>query len=97
MRIPSYRHHKPTNQAVVTISCRDFYLGRFDSKASRQGYDRLIAEYLASGRSITFGPPVTGLTIENLIADFAAFAKKQYGVDSSSEYLRMKSILSRLR
>jgi hypothetical protein len=27
-RVPSYRRHKPTNQAVVTSDGRDFYLGK---------------------------------------------------------------------
>jgi hypothetical protein len=31
-RTPSYRRHKPTGQAVVTIHGRDFYLGRFGSR-----------------------------------------------------------------
>jgi hypothetical protein len=26
-RIPGYRHHKPTNQAVVTLKGKDVYLG----------------------------------------------------------------------
>lgn len=30
-RIPSYRLHKPSGQAVVTINGKDIYLGRFDS------------------------------------------------------------------
>jgi len=32
LRTPSYRRHKPTGQAVVTIHGRDFYLGRFGSR-----------------------------------------------------------------
>jgi hypothetical protein len=27
-RIPSYREHKPSGQAVVTLNGRDHYLGR---------------------------------------------------------------------
>ena len=49
-RIPKYRLHKPSGQAVVTLSGRDFYLGRFETKASRAEYDRHIAEWLANGR-----------------------------------------------
>jgi hypothetical protein len=47
---PSYRHHKPSGQAVVTLSGRDMYLGRFDSPERRAEHDRLIAEWLANGR-----------------------------------------------
>ena len=45
-KIPAYRLHKPTGQAVVTLNGRDFYLGRHGSPASRDEYDRLIAEWL---------------------------------------------------
>jgi hypothetical protein len=46
-RTPSYRLHKPSGQAVVTLSGR-VYLGRFGSTASRAEYDRRVAEWLAT-------------------------------------------------
>ena len=51
--VPSYRLHKPSGQAVVTIRTttgerRDEYLGDYNSAESRAEYDRLIAEQ-ASG------------------------------------------------
>jgi integrase len=49
-RLPSYRLHKPTGQAVVTIGGRDVYLGKHVSPDSRAEYDRIIAEWLATGR-----------------------------------------------
>ena len=51
-RIPSYRLHKPTKQAVVTLDHRDVYLGRYDTPMSREKYDRLIAQWLANGRKL---------------------------------------------
>ncbi len=52
--VPSYRRHKPTGQAVVTLDGRDIYLGKYGTKASRVEYDRLISEseWLAGGREI---------------------------------------------
>lgn len=47
-RIPSYRHHRPTGQAVVRLDGRDHYLGRFGTPESRQRYDRLIAEWITA-------------------------------------------------
>ena len=44
-RLPSYRHHKPSGQAVVTVNGRDVYLGKYRSKESRAQYDRLIADF----------------------------------------------------
>ena len=44
LRIPSYRHHKPSGQAVVTLSGKDHYLGQHGSPGIHQAYDRLVAE-----------------------------------------------------
>jgi len=49
-RIPSYRFHKSTNRAVVTLDGRDIFLGRYNSPESRQKYDRMINEWLGAGR-----------------------------------------------
>ena len=35
---PSYRLHRPTNKAVVTLNGRDFYLGPYGSPESRAEY-----------------------------------------------------------
>ncbi len=51
-RTPSYRLHKPTGQAAVTLNGRAHYLGRHGSPASRERYDALIAEWLAGGRKL---------------------------------------------
>lgn len=45
--LPSYRRHKASGQAVVTLNGKDHYLGPHGSKVSRDEYDRLIAEWLA--------------------------------------------------
>jgi hypothetical protein len=45
--IPNYRKHKATGQAVVTVAGRDIYLGKHNSAASRQEYNRIIAEWIA--------------------------------------------------
>jgi hypothetical protein len=70
---PSYRHHKASAQAVVTIEGRDFYLGRYGDKQSRIEYDRLIGEWLANGRRMarTVG---CDLTINELLLDYLQFA-----------------------
>ena len=41
-KLPSYRLHKPSGRAVVTIDCRDHYLGAFGTTESRDEYDRAI-------------------------------------------------------
>ncbi len=47
-KIPAYRHHKPTGQAVVRLDGRDIYLGRHGSDASREKYRRVVAEWLTT-------------------------------------------------
>ena len=49
-RNPSYRLHKHSGQAVVTLNSEDIYLGAYGSASSRREYDRVIAEWLAGGR-----------------------------------------------
>jgi hypothetical protein len=54
--IPTYRLHKPSGQAVVTVRTttgdrRDVYLGEYDSPESRAEDARVLAE-LASGASL---------------------------------------------
>jgi integrase len=49
-RVPSYRLHKPSGRAVVTLSGRDHYLGPHGSTDSQLAYEKLIGEWLANGR-----------------------------------------------
>lgn len=51
--IPSYRHHKPSDRAVVTLSGKDHYLGPWQSDSSRAEYKRLLAEWMASAKTAT--------------------------------------------
>ena len=59
---PSYRLHRPTGQAVVTLDGRDRYLGRFGSPESHEKYERLIKVWRArqeqAGASPAEAPPV---------------------------------------
>ena len=79
-RVPSYRRHKPTGQAVVTLNGCDIYLGKWNTKTSRGEYDRLIGEWLAGGRCL---PPEGGLTINELALRYWQFAKQHYRKDGS--------------
>ena len=46
---PSYRLHKPSGQAIVTLDGKDIYLGPHGTQVSRSEYDRLIGEWLSHG------------------------------------------------
>lgn len=48
--IPTYRLHRQSGQAVVTLNRRDFTLGPYGTPESRQRYNRLIGQWLANDR-----------------------------------------------
>lgn len=73
--LPKYRRHI-SGQAVVTLDGHDFYLGPWNSKPSKQEYDRLVGEWVANGRRLP--QPVTNLTISELIVAYWKFAKAYY-------------------
>ena len=53
-RVPSYRRHKPSGQAVVTLNGKDRYLGKWNTKASRVEFNRLVGAWLAGGGTLPF-------------------------------------------
>jgi len=75
--IPSYRLHKPSGRAVVTIAGRDHYLGEHGSVESRAEYDRLIAEWLANGRAAPRADR-DELTVSELILAYWRYAEPIY-------------------
>jgi integrase len=74
-RTPSYRLHRPSGQAVVTLNDRDLYLGEYDTPESRTEYDRVIAEWLVNGRR---PQNATDLTINELILRYLGFVDGNY-------------------
>ncbi len=98
-RLPSYRHHKPSGQAVVTLNGRDFYLGEFDSPSSRDAYDRLVCEWLSHGRQLPNVVACGNLSIVELMAAYLRFAEGYYSRDGkpTSEYTCMKDALRPVR
>ena len=98
-RIPSYRFHKASGQAVVTLDYRDHYLGPFGSPESRVCYEQLVAEWLANGRR-TPSPEKAGLiTVTELLAGYLAFAERYYSHDGkpTSEYVAVRDALKPVR
>ena len=73
---PSYRRHRVSGQAVVTINGRDHYLGPYGTKTSKAEYDRLISEWLANGRRSPEAVP--DLTIVELVASYLQHAQTYY-------------------
>lgn len=79
--IPAYRLYKRTGQAVVTLAGRDHYLGPYESAASREGYNRIIAEWFAAGRpqiALIATPAAAAPSVEDIIAAFWMHARVYY-------------------
>jgi hypothetical protein len=47
--VPSYRSHKATGQAVVTLNGKDHYLGRYATAESKVENQKITSERLAHG------------------------------------------------
>src|SRR4051794_14950677 len=84
-RVPSYRLHAGTGQAVVTLNGKDIYLGKYDTPQSREQYGRLIAEWLTANRTAATGHSSGGsgtsgsaLTISELLLQYLQFAESYY-------------------
>jgi hypothetical protein len=81
--VPTYRHKKSRGLAVVTINGRDIYLGQFNSPESRRQYDKLIQEWLASGRVMTSETPIEeeSFSVAELIVAYMEHAAVFYQKD----------------
>jgi integrase len=100
-RTPSYRLHKPSGQAVVTIDGRDFYLGKYGTAESRAEYDRLLAEWLACGRRLPrpASPAGGDLTVNELALSFIRWAESYYvkNGEPTTEVWNVKAAIRTLR
>jgi integrase len=85
--VPSYRLHRQSGQAVVTLTDglggrRDVLLGKYGTADSRAEYARVLAEWEAAGQSLP--RPATrasDLTVNELILAYWKHAEGYYGFD----------------
>lgn len=98
--LPRYRRQKSRHgdRAFVELGGRRVYLGPHDSPESRREYDRVLAEWLESGRR----PEPTGerITIVQLLHGFWEHAVRHYRQPDgtpSQELANYKAVLSLLR
>ncbi len=104
-RVPSYRLHKSTGQAVVTLGGRDYYLGPYNSTKSHAEYRRLLAEWAAVDRSAppSAGPgdfrPSAAITISELVLAYYRHAEGYYVKhgEPTREIINVKHALRDLR
>ncbi len=101
-RIPKYRLHRPSGQAVARFNGIDCYLGKHGSTESRDEYDRLLGEWMINGRQAPpklAARPVGQLTIKELILGYLQFADGYYRKNGqpTGEYDSIRHSLKPLR
>ncbi|MFO0857078.1 MAG: site-specific integrase [Phycisphaerales bacterium] len=95
--IPTYRLHRGSGNAIVTLRGRDVYLGPFGSPESKAEYRRLIAEYFAAGCEDPQPSPDADLTWCELAARYLRYAEDYYRTpdgSTSTSVMTIKCALS---
>ncbi len=89
-RTPGYLLHKPTGQARVRINGKDFYLGAYDSPASRDLYEALVGKWQ---RTQDYANVL--ITVDELVLAYLTHAKAYYVKDGkpTSEIADLRSAL----
>jgi integrase len=77
LKVPAYRRHKASGQAVVRLAGRDVYLGKHGSAASHEAYKRFAAEYLERGGVRNSDDP-HDTTVLEVMAAYIRFARMYY-------------------
>ena len=84
-RIPKYRLHKGSGQALVQIDGRRIYLGKFGTEESRERYRRVIGEWLSKHCHTAVNRPEQPvgeeLSVNELFLAYRRFAERHYVKD----------------
>lgn len=104
-RIPTYRRHKQSGQAIVTLpngfgGRRDVLLGTYNSAASKKEYRRVLTEWEAQERRLASSPEASDLRISELILAYWRHAERYYRDPSgrpTTEVPNVKQALRRIK
>jgi integrase len=82
--IPSYRLHKQSGQALVTLPDgfgrrRDILLGKYGTQESRKEYVRVLSEWESQGRRLSAPQSASDITVNELILAYWRHARGYYG------------------
>jgi len=97
---PSYRLHKASGQAVVTINRRDHYLGVYGTPDSRLYYERLITAWMQGDATPAREPESSnGITVAEVCAQYLRWAVGYYVKDGkpTTELTNVKRAIKALR
>jgi len=102
VRLPPYARHA-SGQAKVRIAGKDFYCGRHGTPASRERYERLVAEWVAQGMPRPWSGPCRAgklangcdLVVVELVQRYLKFTDDYYRKDgrATSELLAVRAAL----
>jgi integrase len=85
--LPAYR--TVDGRAVVTVNGVVHDLGTIGSDDSRIAYDRVMAEFRASGFSKSYGVPIGDVTLGRMVTAYMDHARAYYGAGKRSEAANM--------
>jgi integrase len=99
VRLPKYRHHKGSGQALVVIKDQRIYLGKYNSPESKEKYRRCIAQLLSPSPQIEGPQSEESPTINSLILGYYRYAQTYYVKNGkpTDEVYGIRATLSRLR
>jgi integrase len=101
-RVPSYRLHRQSGQAVVTLrdglgGQRDVLLGKYGSPESRAEYARVIAEWEANGRRVRKPTAAGDLSVNEVLLHYLRWAEQHYRDPDGGEGRELENIKDALR
>lgn len=95
-RAPSYRLHKASGRAVVTLNGDDVYLGVHNTPESRAEYARVLGEWYARGQQAPAAGEVA--RVSDVIAAYWSYASVYYGTpERHGRLCSIKKALALLR
>src|ERR1022692_4114147 len=92
LSIPSYRRHRASGQAVVTLNGVDHYLGPHGTEASKAEYDRITSEWLVRGRRVATDHGGDPLVKELVLGYYAYCVSTMRDVEVDKVKLAMKPV-----
>jgi integrase len=103
LKIPSYRLHKPSGAAVVTLpdgqgGRHDIRLGEYGTSASRQEYARVIAQWEARGRQLPASAAAdSGLSVNEVLLAYWQHVEVHYRLADGTPSSEVSNIRLALR
>lgn len=93
-RLPKYRLHKKSGQAIVTLNGHDIYLGKYKSASSKRKYEQVTGEWQSNGRKLPLAKEQP-VSISELCVSYVQKCRQHYQKNgkATSEYGAAKSVI----